>query len=67
MAWLARMDARARHWPRPARWAYLGAKFYLLAAGAFLWVMLWWQRHWFLGLTQAVFVGYVLFRELRGE
>lgn len=67
MAWLARLDTRARRWPRLARWAYTGLKFYLLAAGTFLWIMLWWERHWFLGLAQAVCVGVVLFRELRGE
>lgn len=67
MAWLAKLDARSRRWPRLLRWTYQGVKFYLLAAGVFLWVMLWWQRHWFLGVSQAAFVGYVLFRELRGE
>jgi len=67
MAWLTRLDARSQHWPRLIRWAYLGLKYYLLAAGVFLWVMLWWQRHWLLGVMQVLFVGYVLASELRGH
>lgn len=67
MAWLDRLDATSRHWPRLARWAYLGVKYYLLAAGAFMWVMLWWKRHWLLGLSQLGIVGYVLLSELRGH
>lgn len=67
MAWLARLDAKAQKWPRLIRWAYHGLKYYLLAAGTFLWIMLWWQRHWFLGLLQLIYVGYVLVGELRGQ
>lgn len=65
MAWLARLDAKAQKWPRLIRWAYHSLKYYLLAAGAFMWVMLWWQRHWALGLLQLLYVGYVLLSELR--
>lgn len=32
MAWLARMDARASHWPRVLFWGYLFVKWYLIGA-----------------------------------
>lgn len=67
MAWLDRLDAKSRRWPRFARWAYVGLKYYLLAAGAFMWIMLWWQRHWLLGVSQLAIVSYVLLSELRGQ
>jgi hypothetical protein len=35
VSWLARFDARAKAWPTPARWAYVGLKWYLAALGAF--------------------------------
>lgn len=35
MAWLARLDARARRAPRPLRWAYWGLKWYLVALGTY--------------------------------
>jgi hypothetical protein len=35
VAWLAKLDARARQWPTPARWAYVGLKWYLALLGAF--------------------------------
>lgn len=63
MAWLARLDARARSWPRPLWWGYTALKWYLVAAGLFLWLALWWQRHPLLAVMQAGFVGYVLFHE----
>lgn len=34
VAWLAKLDAKAKRWPRPAYWAYVGVKWYLIAAGA---------------------------------
>lgn len=39
----------------------------LAAFGAFLWVMLWWQRHPLLGIIQGVLLSYLLWRELRTE
>ena len=30
-----RFDARARRWPRPLYWLFLGVKWYLALAGAF--------------------------------
>lgn len=33
MPWLARLDARASHWPAPVRWSYLGLKWYLIVLG----------------------------------
>jgi hypothetical protein len=33
MAWLAKLDARAARWPTPARWTYLGVKWYLVGLG----------------------------------
>lgn len=35
MSWIARLDARAARWPLPARWAYRGLKWYLVALGGF--------------------------------
>jgi hypothetical protein len=35
VAWLAKLDARASKWPKPAHWAYLAVKWYLAAVGAF--------------------------------
>jgi hypothetical protein len=36
LAWLARLDARARRWPTPARWLYHAAKWYLVLGGAII-------------------------------
>jgi len=36
MSWLARLDARARHWPQTAQLAYTGTKWLLIALGVFL-------------------------------
>jgi hypothetical protein len=64
VAWLARMDARARRWPLSGRWSYIALKWTLVALGAFLWIATWWQRHVLLGLAQIGIVGYGLAREL---
>lgn len=64
MAWLARLDARARLWPSPGRWSYIALKWTLIALGAFLWIATWWQRHVLLGVAQLGIVGYGLAREL---
>ena len=40
-------------------------KWTLVALGAFLWVMLWWERHPLLGLAQILLIAYALVRELR--
>lgn len=34
LAWLARLDARARQWPRPVLWGYTFLKWSLVALGA---------------------------------
>lgn len=44
MAWLAKLDARAQTWPRAARWAYVGLKWYLVALGAFALLGVWADR-----------------------
>lgn len=44
MSWIARFDARARQWPKPAYWAYVGIKWYLILGGAFLLIRLWLDR-----------------------
>jgi hypothetical protein len=44
MAWLANLDTRAKHWPKPARWAYVGFKWYLIALGGFMVIRLWLDR-----------------------
>lgn len=49
------------------RWCYYLVRWYLAAAGAFLWVMLWWERHWFLGLAQLGYLSYGLLAELRPQ
>lgn len=36
MAWLSELEARVVKWPAPARWLFFGAKWYLIAVGAFL-------------------------------
>ena len=36
MAWLARIDARATHWPRPFRWSYRALRWYLILSGLYL-------------------------------
>jgi hypothetical protein len=33
MAWLAKLDTRARHWPKPLHWSYLALKWYLAFVG----------------------------------
>lgn len=35
MAWIARLDANAARWSRPAYWSYLSLKWSLVALGAF--------------------------------
>lgn len=35
MAWLARLDARARKWPAAVRWAYLGFRWLLILLGVY--------------------------------
>lgn len=39
-------------------------KWSLVALGAYLWIGLWFQRHWLLGLSQVVIVGVLLYREI---
>jgi hypothetical protein len=34
LPWLAKLDQRARRWPRPAFWGYLAVKWYLVILGA---------------------------------
>jgi hypothetical protein len=34
MAWLARLDSRAKTWPAPLQWVYVAIKAYLIVAGA---------------------------------
>lgn len=36
MAWLSELDAKRSKWPAPARWAYSGVKWCLIAVGAFI-------------------------------
>lgn len=40
MAWIARLDARARQWPPLAHWSYLALKWALVALGGFALVRL---------------------------
>lgn len=35
MAWLAKLDARAARWPKPAFWTYFLLKWYLVLLGGF--------------------------------
>ena len=35
MAWLARLDARAKRWPKPARATYISARWLLIGLGAY--------------------------------
>lgn len=44
MAWLARLDARARSWPRPALWLYLAVKWYVIVMGALSLFYVWSQN-----------------------
>ena len=44
MAWLARLDARARLWPRPLRWCYVGLKWYLVLVGGLALLGVWADR-----------------------
>ena len=44
MAWLAKLDARAKTWPTAGRWAYVGLKWYLAAFGAFALIRVWLDR-----------------------
>jgi hypothetical protein len=39
MAWLSKLDARARHWPKPLHWSYLALKWYLVIGGAVILTM----------------------------
>lgn len=36
MAWLAKLDARAKSWPAPAQWLYTAIKAYLIVGGAII-------------------------------
>lgn len=36
MSWLAAIDRRALHWPRPARVAYAAGRWFLIAVGVYL-------------------------------
>ena len=47
------------------RWCLRALKWSLAALGAFLWVMLWYERHPLLGIVQAGIIGVLLLRELR--
>ncbi len=44
MAWLAKLDARARQWPRPVFWGYTALKWYLVAVGAWMFLYAWSQN-----------------------
>lgn len=44
MSWLAKLDARSRQWSPPARWAYVGLKWYLVAVGALALLGVWADR-----------------------
>lgn len=44
MSWLARLERHVHRWPRPVRWLYTGAKWYLIAAGVIVLLALWLQR-----------------------
>jgi hypothetical protein len=44
VSWLAKLDARSRQWSPPARWAYVGLKWYLAAFGAFALIRLYLDR-----------------------
>jgi len=44
MAWLARLDTRARQWPRPVFWGYTALKWYLVAVGAWMFIYAWSQN-----------------------
>jgi hypothetical protein len=35
MPWLEKIDARASRWPVPAKWLYLGIRWYLIVLGGF--------------------------------
>jgi hypothetical protein len=53
MAWLARLDARAKQWPAPAFWCYQAVKAYLIVAGAIVLVGLILQRaNWIASLLR---------------
>lgn len=53
MPWLAKLDARARRWPLPIHWGYLGVKWGLALMGAASLIGIWYQRDPWLGLLQA--------------
>jgi hypothetical protein len=36
MGWITTLDTRASRWPRAARWPYVGLKWLLILAGAYL-------------------------------
>lgn len=36
MPWIDTIDRKAKTWPTPAHWLYLGLKWYLIVLGAFL-------------------------------
>lgn len=63
MGWIARIDARAAAWPSPARWLFMAMKWLFVAVGAWAWVGLWFQRDFWLGMTQLVLIGYVIWRD----
>lgn len=44
MPWLAKLDAKVEKWPKPARWLYVGLKWYLVIMGAFALIRIWLDR-----------------------
>lgn len=64
MAWLAKLDARAARCSRLIHWPYLALKWYIVFLGAFVWLGLWWQRHWSLGIAQGVIFGLIAYPSL---
>ena len=44
MSWIARLDDRAKHWPKPWNWLYVGLKWYLVLMGGFALIRIWLDR-----------------------
>jgi hypothetical protein len=59
LSWLAKLDARAAKWPAAVRWSYLVLKWGLFGLGAVLWLTLWFERQFWLGVAQFVVLGYL--------
>ena len=51
---LERFERRVRRWPTPARWAFAGVKWGLVALGAWCWIGMWFTRSVWLGVAQAI-------------